>query len=166
MSDQSRTIPAADLPTLLKSAGGQVQRAALEDGIVTADEYRAAWVATHRCVVEAAAGLPGVVIDPVSGSVGAMSFGWSAPTKDLGEALSALQSRCLDEHARSVISGWGRSAAYERIARVTAAVAACMRKEGAVVPDNADWQGLLAASQAAVGGPSLYDRCSAQVPPE
>ena len=76
--DSSRNVPAADLPILLRAAGGAEQRAALADGVITADEFRAAWSAAHTCAVDAAAGYPGVVFEPLQGDVGAMSFGMSA----------------------------------------------------------------------------------------
>ena len=154
----ARTVDRLDLQRALEDASPFVH-SLIEDGVLTPDEYVQAAVASHTCTVDGTRGLEGIVVRDVSGPVGGMSFGFSAPTKGQLDAAGKVYEACHFEYFFDVQDLWNSAAAQARFAPHREKIAACMRGAGATVPDSPDNLDLFQSSEAFAGDDSLRQRC-------
>ncbi|MGH2608362.1 MAG: hypothetical protein ACRDHF_04670 [Tepidiformaceae bacterium] len=168
ITDAAETIPSMvaipdyAMAAILRDASPYPgQLAAVEDGVVTLDELNSAFAVAQQCTEEIATSLPGVVVRPAVVDVGGYPAfgGFSAPSRDLLMAASAMHKECVFTHFDAVSAGWGAGIADGRFRAIWGATASCMEAAGVASLENATWQQLREASVASTGDLSLFDTC-------
>lgn len=154
-------IPPAWLPRTVAYASVSA-RPLLADGVVTLDERNTALLAAHRCTVDGTKTLLGVLNKELTGFPGPLATfgGATAPTHETLLEWSAVHRACVVEYWQDVASAWSSADAYARLTPLWTAMAVCMRKAGATLPDGAEWEELYTESLRFSGSRALIDTCS------
>lgn len=135
---ETRIIPASDLALLLGRATSE-ERKALEDGVVTRDEFLRAFSAAQACTEAAAAVAGNVVVDsPVlDGEFPRFGMMHSAD-KGAIDQVGQAHLDCVERHFNEVLAAWGLGGATADHRAILEATAACLRERGYRVSANAN----------------------------
>ncbi len=119
--------------------GSASQRAALADGELTFAEYEAAAMATVQCIDDA--GMQGEAkLDPKTGvySLGARWQSDAVPDAAENGKRQEATDACYKDHWNAINQAWSaaRQPSEADLARARAALGACLRENGADVPEN------------------------------
>lgn len=135
---ETRIIPATDLALLLGRATAE-ERKALDDGVVTRNEFLGAFSAAQACTEEAAAVTGNVVVDSPVLDGDHPRFGMMhSPDKDAIDQVGQAHLDCVERHFNEVLAAWGIGGATDGHQAILEATATCLRQLGYRVPDGAN----------------------------
>jgi|SRR6185312_3561491 hypothetical protein len=136
------------------------QKAILQDGTVTFDEYQRAVFATIQCAKDHGVKiLTGPTLGP--GKKYVYTMGGGTTTADLG-ATQAQYVNCLNQYENLVDIAWTNETrpTQDQVNKARAALITCLQQAGLTVPDSPAPSDFLAISRAHV---TEFDTCSQAV---